>query len=36
MTFVVIQVLSLVGIFEFTRKPWEGKELEVEKAATVQ
>jgi hypothetical protein len=30
--FLVIQAMVLFTTFEFIRKPWEGKELEVEKA----
>lgn len=34
--FLVIQVMILFTIFEFIRKPWEGKELEIEKIQSVQ
>jgi hypothetical protein len=29
--FLVIQVMVLVTVFEFIRKPWEGQELELER-----
>lgn len=30
--FLVIQSMVVFTVFEFIRKPWEGKELEIEKA----
>lgn len=33
MTFLFIQILLLLACLELRRKPWEGKEAEVERAA---
>jgi hypothetical protein len=29
---LIIQIMIIYTTFEFVRKPWEGKELEIEKA----
>ncbi len=28
--FLLIQVMVIITVFEFVRKPWEGRELEIE------
>lgn len=34
--YLIIQMMILFTVFEFIRKPWEGKELEAEKIAQLQ
>jgi hypothetical protein len=33
--YLVIQIMILFTAFEFIRKPWDGKELEIEKIQNV-
>lgn len=36
LSFVLVQLIVLVTVFEFMRRPWEGIELEVEKILDLQ
>ena len=34
--FLILQLMILFSLFEFIRKPWEGRELDIELAANAQ